>query len=124
VILVDTSIWIDHFRSTNPILRSRLNDQRVLIHPFVMGELALGRFPGRDSILSDLDALPWSALASDPEVVRLIDREALSGSRIGYIDAHLLAAVRLTSGATLWSRDKRLHAVASWLNLAAATSNP
>jgi predicted nucleic acid-binding protein len=117
--LVDTSIWIDHFRAANPVLQALLNDQRVLSHPHVIGEISLGRFPKREAILSELHDLPRTAMASDREVLYLIDSHGLLGSGIGYINAHLVTAVLLTSGASLWSRDKRLAVVASRMKIAA-----
>ena len=118
MILVDTSVWIDHFRSNDAVLESLLGRGRVLTHPFVIGELALGTMRQRDAILGALGDLPQASVASDGEVRHVIARHVLTGSGIGYVDAHLLAAVRLTA-ALLWTRDKRLLAVATRLSLAA-----
>ena len=123
MILVDTSIWIEHLRSASAILTKLLVDGEVLGHPFVLGELALGNLRQRDAFLSDLRELPQAIVAEDEEVLRLIDREALYGRGIGYVDAHLLAAARLTAGSKLWTRDWRLLAVAGHLGLAAAPSH-
>lgn len=112
MILVDTSVWIDHLRVGDPSLISLLEAGRVLIHPFVIGELALGNLRQRHVVLDALQSLPSSVVARDEEVLRFIDGQALSGKSIGYIDAHLLAAVRLTPGASIWTRDRRLLAVA------------
>lgn len=120
VILVDTSVWVEHLRAGNERLIALLNGCEVLGHPFVMGELALGNLRGRDAFLSDLRALPQVVVASDEEVLRLIDRQMLFGRGIGYVDAHLLAAARLTVGTKLWSLDRRLQAVATQVGLAAA----
>lgn len=117
MILVDSSIWIDHFRADDQTLVDLLTVERVLIHPFVIGELALGNLRERDSILTALQDLTQARIATDHEVLRLIDRHKLFGLGIGYIDAHLLAAVRLTSGASLWTRDRRLHTIATHLGL-------
>lgn len=95
-----------------------LGDGKVLGHPFVVGELALGNLRQRDAFLRDLIDLPQAAVAEDEEVLRFIDREKLSGRGIGYVDAHLLAAVRLTPDAKLWTRDRRLQTVAAELGLA------
>jgi hypothetical protein len=118
VILVDTSIWIAHFRAVDEALRGQLATQNVMTHPFIIGELAVGQLRQRDVILAELHRLPRSETASDSEVLHFIDRERLMGLGIGYIDAHLLAAVRLTRRATLWTRDRRLADVADRLGLA------
>jgi predicted nucleic acid-binding protein len=118
VILVDTSIWIAHFRAADEALGRRLATQNVMTHPFIIGELAVGQLRQRDIILAELHRLPRSETASDSEVLHFIDQERLTGLGIGYMDAHLLAAVRLTRGATLWTRDRRLAEVADRLGLA------
>jgi predicted nucleic acid-binding protein len=119
VILVDTSVWIDHLRSGDTVLAGLLDDGQVLSHPFIIGELALGNLRQRDSLLADLRKLPQALAASDAEVLHFIHRDGLFGIGIGYLDAHLLAATRLTQGASLWTRDKRLSAAAERLSLAA-----
>jgi predicted nucleic acid-binding protein len=119
VILVDTSVWVDHLRSGDATLADLLTAGRALAHPFVIGELALGGLRQRDVILTDLQDLPQAVVAGDAEVLRLIELQALHGRGIGYVDAHLLAAARLTPDGLLWTRDKRLHAVADQLGLAA-----
>jgi predicted nucleic acid-binding protein len=119
VILVDTSVWIDHLRGGDPTMTRLLNAGQVLAHPFVVGELALGSLRQRDTILSALQDLPQAVSASDTEVLRFIDLQKLHGLGIGYVDAQLLTAARLTHGGKLWTRDKRLHAVADRLGLAA-----
>lgn len=119
MILVDTSIWIDHLRQGDVELSARLNACQVLAHPFVIGELALGSLKNRDAILAALRGLPQAQIATDEEVMGFISQEELYGLGIGYIDAHLLAAVRLTPDSTLWTRDKRLLSVASRLGIAA-----
>ena len=90
----------------------------MLAHPFVIGELALGRMRQREIILAALSDLPRAELATDAEVLGFVDREALFGRGIGYVDVHLLASVRLTAGAELWTRDTRLRHVAEELGLA------
>jgi predicted nucleic acid-binding protein len=122
VILVDTSIWIEHLRSASAILTKLLVDGEVLGHPFVLGELALGNLRQRDEIMLVLRRLPQAISASHLEVLQFVDREALFGRGIGYVDAHLLAAARLTVGTRLWTRDRRLQAVAVQLDLAAGMS--
>jgi predicted nucleic acid-binding protein len=119
VILVDTSVWIDHLRSGDTILTGLLDDDQVLAHPFIIGELALGNLRQRETLLADLRNLPQALAASDAEVLHFIQREGLFGIGIGYLDSHLLAATRLTQDASLWTRDKRLSAAAERLSLAA-----
>jgi len=110
MILVDTSVWIDHFRQGDVELTRLLNSGQVLTHRFVIGELALGNIQNRSLIISTLQNLPQATAASDEEVLRFIERHTLFGSGIGYIDAHLLAATLLSPGSSLWTRDKRLLA--------------
>jgi predicted nucleic acid-binding protein len=117
VTLVDTSIWVDHLRSGDPQLAELLEAGDVLIHPFVLGELALGSLRQRRLVLGDLANLPGAVLATDAEVLHLIEQARLHGRGIGYIDAHLLASTRLTPGAALWTRDLRLHSAAETLRL-------
>ena len=109
MILVDTSLWIDHFRTDVPALAALLNDGRVTTQPHVIGELSLGLVSHRSVILREMQDLPVAVVAEDAEVIELIEGERLYGRGIGYIDAHLLASVRLTPEATLWTRDQRLH---------------
>jgi predicted nucleic acid-binding protein len=101
-------------------LATLLAHGRVLTHPFVIGELALGELRQRSAILADLSDLPAAVVATDAEVLRLITRNALFARGVGYIDVHLLAAARLTAGAKLWTNDKRLNAVAEPIGLAMA----
>ncbi len=112
MILVDTSIWIDHLRTGDRELGELLRDGQVLAHPWVTGELALGHLSRRSEILGLLHNLPQATVATDDEVLTLIDKRQLFGLGIGYVDAHLLAATTLTTAARLWTRDKRLAAVA------------
>lgn len=119
MILVDTSIWVDHLRTGDSKLKQLLEAGRVWTHPFVIGELACGNLKNRKLILSLLRDLPHARTATDDEVLLFIENNALMGRGIGYIDAHLLASVALTDSITLWTRDKRLHAVAESLGMAA-----
>ncbi len=119
MILVDTSVWVGHLRARDGTLVQLLHAEQVLIHPFMIGEIALGNLPQRDLILHTLRLMPQSVVASHRELLHFIDRHELFGLGIGYVDAHLLAAVRLTPGATLWTRDKRLSGAADRLGLAA-----
>ena len=101
MILVDTSVWVNHLGAGDQSLAALLNAGRVLAHPFMIGELALGALRQRAQILDDLSNLPQIGVAADAEVLKLIDRYALFDRGIGYIDVHLLAAVRLSSGTAL-----------------------
>lgn len=120
MILVDTSVWIEHFRSGDERLVPRLEAGEVLTHPFIIGELALGNFRDRSSVLDALANLPQATRAEDGEVLALIDSSRLHGTGIGYVDAHLLASVRLTPMVRLWTRDRRLQLAASHLGLSAS----
>ncbi len=119
MILVDTSVWIDHLRRSDDLLTDLLAQEQILVHPFVIGELALGSWRRRSVVLETLRDLRQATVAHDDEVMGLIDRHSLFGFGIGYVDVHLLAAVRLTPDASLWTRDKRLLAVAEHFSLAA-----
>jgi len=117
VTLVDTSVWIDHLRQGDAALIAALDAGQVLMHPFIVGEVACGHLRSRAEVLGLMQSLPKISVARDQEVLYFIDNQALMGRGIGYVDAHLLASVRL-SGARLWTRDKRLHTIASELSLA------
>ena len=123
MILVDTSVWIDHLRASDERMTQRLLAGQVLAHPFVIGELALGKLRNRDTVLGALQDMPQAAVATEPEVLRLIGEKSLFGLGIGYIDAHLLAAVLLTPGSLLWTRDKRLLAASAQLGITANTTH-
>jgi predicted nucleic acid-binding protein len=118
VILVDTSVWVDHLRSGDSDLAVLLDLGRVVIHPFVLGELSLGNLRQRSVVLGSLAGLPGMTVASDAEVLSFVESAKLYGLGIGYIDAHLLAAARLTPGVSIWTRDKRLVAAAEAIGLA------
>jgi predicted nucleic acid-binding protein len=119
LILVDTSVWIDHLRHGDAILTGLLERGRVLGHPFVLGEIATGSLRQRAIILGALRGLPQAIVARDPEVLDFIEREILFGTGLGYVDIHLLASVRLTAGALLLTRDRRLLAAAGRMLVAA-----
>ena len=121
MILVDSSVWVDHLRSGDAELSARLEQGQVLCHPFIIGELALVRLRQREVILSALRDLPASPVAGDAEMLTFIERHALHGLGIGYIDAHLLAACLLSPGTMFWTRDKRLRDAARRLAIAADT---
>ena len=117
MILVDTSVWIDHLRAKDDDLVELLHRDQVLIHPFVLGELALGNLSNRAAVLNSLREMPRTPVATDDEVLHFIDQSNLYGIGIGYIDAHLLAAVRLLPGTMLWTRDRRLLAAGQRLGM-------
>jgi predicted nucleic acid-binding protein len=107
-ILVDTSVWVDHFRHGNDTLIQLLDRDLVLIHPLIIGELACGTPPRRAQTLTDLASLQPARQAGAGEVLAFIDRERLFGLGCGIVDMHLLASALITQGARLWTLDKRL----------------
>jgi len=117
IVLADTSVWIDHFRRGDGRLAELLERGDVVMHPFIVGELLLGNV-AKAGIVDDLNILPKSIVASADEVLTFITDRKLPGSGIGYVDAHLLAAAALTPETGVWTRDKRLLAVAQSLSLA------
>lgn len=117
MILVDTSVWIDHIRRGDPHLVRLLESFSAATHPFVIGEIALGSLRNRATIIESLSGLPSVSVATEEETLAFIERQSLAGSGVGYVDAHLLAAVRLTPGAKLLTRDKKLKAAADALGL-------
>jgi len=119
VILVDTSVWVDHLRADDSRLVSLLQTGQVLTHPFVIGEIALGNLKQRQAVLGALTNLPQAAIARDGEVLEFIGRNQLAGTGLGYVDAHLLASALLTPETTILTRDKRLRGAAIRLQLAA-----
>ena len=119
MILVDTSVWIDHLRQHEPQLAEILQQNQVVCHPFIRGELALGNLQQRSKILTALDNLPQAPLVFTEEVNFFIENHRLFGLGIGYIDAHLLASTKLLGNSRLWTRDKRLLLAATQLNIAA-----
>lgn len=118
MIIIDTSVFVDFLRSGDQAVEKALDEARVLSHPFVIGEIALGHLRNRDEVIGLLSALPKAVAASNDEVMAFIERVSLFGRGVGYVDAHLLASARL-SGVLLWTRDKRLKSVAEELSLAA-----
>lgn len=120
MILVDTSIWVDHLSAGEPHLAEALVAGLVYCHPFVIGELACGNLRNRREVLDLLANLPILPMATDEEALELIERRGLMGRGIGYIDVHLLASVVLEAPARLWTGDRRLASVASELGVAHA----
>jgi predicted nucleic acid-binding protein len=121
MVLVDTSVWARHIDREVIALTALLDAGDALAHPFVIGEIAMGNLRRRDAVLLDLLDLPGAVVASDREVLQFVGENLLFGIGIGYIDAHLLAAARLTEGASLWTFDKRLSAAAGRLGIAHET---
>lgn len=119
MILVDTSVWVEHLRSGDAALAWYLEQGEVLMHPFVLGELACGNLRNRAVLLSLLQQLPVCRSATDAETLYFIERRGLMGRGIGWVDAHLLAAVALGGTRGLWTRDLRLQRVAGELGMAA-----
>ncbi len=117
MILVDTSLWVEHLRRGLPRLATLLQEGQVLIHPWVIGELACGNLRHRSAVLNLLQGLPAAMVASDAEVLLLIERDRLMGRGIGYVDAHLLASAKL-SRCVLWSQNRSLAALAQVQGLA------
>jgi predicted nucleic acid-binding protein len=118
MILVDTPIWIDHLHRTESGLVALLEEAEVCTHPMIICELALGSLRDRSLILSLLDDLPGMPVATHPEVLQLIESHALHGIGLTLVDAHLLAALRLSETVQLWTRDRRLQSAARRLGVA------
>ncbi len=116
MILVDTSVWVNHLREGNSALERLLNEGDVACHPFIVGELACGNLKRRADILALLNALPTASPAEHEEVLAFIERHRLMGKGLGYVDMHLLAAAHL-SEVSLWTLDKRLSEVAEAMGL-------
>jgi predicted nucleic acid-binding protein len=112
VILVDTSVWIQHLRSGEPRLVEELEAGRVCVHPMVIGEIACGKIGNRAEVLELLGHLPAVTVATNAEALEFIERRALMGRGSGFVDVHLLASAALTE-VPIWTRDKRLAEVAA-----------
>jgi predicted nucleic acid-binding protein len=117
MILVDTSIWIDHLHRSDATLSVLLNDAQVCIHPMIVGELALGSLRDRRTILGLLSDLPNTAVATHAEVLPFVELHALHGIGLSLVDVHLLAALRLSARDRLWTRDRRLRLAADKLGV-------
>jgi predicted nucleic acid-binding protein len=118
LILVDTSVWVDHLRRGDPGLVGLLERSAVVMHPFVVGEIACGSLRDRKSLLELLQDLPGAVMATDDEVMHFIERHSLHGKGIGYVDIHLLASVALAGGTMIWTRDQKLRQAAAKLGCA------
>jgi len=112
MILVDTSVWIDHLRSGSPLLAELLEQNRVVMHPMVLGELACGSLKNRQQLLQLWQSQDSLQAVSHDEALYFIEQHGLMGKSVGYIDVHLLASVALANGVKLWTQDKRLAHVA------------
>ena len=110
MILVDTSVWIEHFRTGTAELQELLNEGHVVCHPFILGELACGNLKNRSEILGLLQDLPMAVCAEDDEILQFIESHELMGKGLGYSDMHLLMSA-LISRIPLWTVDKRLHEI-------------
>ena len=117
MILVDASVWLAHFRRTDPRLVAALEREDVLVHPFVIGEIACGDLRNRRVIVALLRRLPEVQKATDDEALAFVERRSLSGRGIGFVDVHLLASVVLHGTARLWTGDRQLAEVAADLEL-------
>jgi hypothetical protein len=115
-VFVDTSVWVDHLRRGEPLLQDFLSEGLVSTHPFVIGELACGNLSNRGELLSLLSELPLVSIATNEEVMHLIERHKLNGKGLGWIDMNLLTSA-LISRIPLWTRDRRLAAVAKKLGI-------
>ena len=118
MIVVDSSIWIDHIHVGEPLLDAHLLREHALMHPHVLGEVALGSISNRENVLARFGRLPVLNVAKEGYVLYLIDRQKLWSTGIGYTDAHLLASTLLTPDGVLWTRDKHLHTQAERLGVA------
>ena len=123
MILADTSVWIDHLRAENKEMRDQLNHRNIVIHPFIVAELALGSLRERAKTLALLDLLPQVRVAQLNEVRHTIETRRLYGMGVGLIDAHLIASVFLNPSTFLWTKDRRLREVADVLGIHASLVN-
>jgi predicted nucleic acid-binding protein len=119
LILADTSVWIDHFRSEDKALQQALHQRQIVIHPFVIAELALGSLKDRARTLRLLDSLPQARVVLMTELRHMIETRNLYSLGIGFTDAHLLASAFLDAPTLLWTRDKQLQKAAQTLGVAA-----
>lgn len=122
MILVDTSVWIDHLHGRENHLRELVNGQEVLMHPMVVGEISCGRLRNREGVLRMLSGLPAINERRHEDVWSMIEERGLMGLGLSFIDAHLLCSVLARSGTTLWTRDARLRRVADNLGVAYSAS--
>ncbi|HEV2215757.1 MAG TPA: type II toxin-antitoxin system VapC family toxin [Terracidiphilus sp.] len=119
MILADTSVWVDHFRAGDDELRKQLTSRNIVIHPFIVAELALGSLPQRTATLSFLEQLPGTRVARLDEVRQMVEARSLYSRGIGLVDAHLIASVFINPSTVLWTRDNRLSGIAQTLGISA-----
>lgn len=124
MILVDTSVWVDHLRAGDAAVVRALERAEVFVHPFVIGELACGRLRNREKVLDLLRKLPATPAATDDEALVFLEVRGLMGRGLGWVDVHLLASAALSDGVRLWSRDRRLMEVATELGLGLRAGGP
>lgn len=117
MILVDTSVWIDHFRTPVAALEHLIRAEQAMCHPFIRGELAVGHLRNWLEAVGALQAMPQAQAASEGELLALIVNERLAATGLGFVDVHLLASCRAMPGTKLWSRDKRLAKYADRMGL-------
>lgn len=117
MIIVDSSVWIDHLDHGDVLMTRLLEADEVLVHPFVMGEIACGNLPNRSMVLEEMGNLYAPVVARHAEALSMIEQHRLMGRGIGYVDVHLLASALLTDSARLWTRDRRLHNAADELGV-------
>lgn len=120
MILADTSVWADHLRRPDQTMNSCLDLGEIIMHPFVLGELALGSMPRYDAVLRALKSLPSAQIARPEEILIMVRENSLMGTGIGYVDAHVLASVVIVPDTHLWTRDKRLRRAAEKFGVASA----
>jgi predicted nucleic acid-binding protein len=120
LVLVDSSIWIDHLHEADPSMTHLLGRSEVAVHPMVIGELALGSIRNRREMLGLLSNLPPAEVAMPGEVMVMVEARRLFGRGLSLVDAHLLASTAISAGMTLWTRDKKLHSAAHELGIAFA----
>ena len=124
MILVDTSVWVDHLRKSESELIRKLMAGAVLIHPMIIGELACGNLQHREQRLRDWQSLPQIAELAHSDVLSIIEERKLMGKGLGFIDAHLLCSTLQQEGTSLWTRDKRLAQIADGLSIAFSETVP
>lgn len=119
LVLADTSVWVDHIRSPDPLMIQLADQERLLTHPYVIGELAMGNLRRRNDFIRGLRSMDRAPRALDEEVTRLVEENHLYGLGIGWVDAHLLASTMLVDDVLLWTHDRRLNTVAARFRRAA-----
>ena len=122
MVLVDTAVWVDHLHTNDEHLSMLLENEQIVIHPMIIGELAMGNLANRQQTLEDFAKLPEISVATHQEVLFFVEHHRLMGTGISYIDAHLLTASVLHGETQLWTRDRRMMTVADQLEIMFASS--